>query len=924
MRWVAALLLLSLGVAYAATTWLDGEPPPPAAPTQPATAEERADAQPAHAAAADAALRTADDAALDDGGDDALLREAGTPLPDYDTGPVVRVLHDGRPMADVVVHYLRERDLQQRNQRERSEHSRWEGPELFGLRARTDANGDVRLPPGRGRWFCSASVDGLFGFCAALPRDQVYPLELGVDEQLVVLARHEDNTPAQVGVTIAHRVGGNTGTIWRGEADARGRAVVRHFQFVRPDRRGEQPESFAAVARVPSSPPCVAAFEGRPAPGEPVELVVPPFGALAVQLTDFAGAPLLSPASVGMVTPNPTQTEGMPRIDRGMINQRLDKPAGSAPVVIPCVPIGDAVRPYARFPHDRRSAVGKPLPGPTERGATVAVELPPHESHCVLAGRLRTDDGRIVAAQQLAVTLWEADRVRRTARIETIDDGRFDLVWSGEKQDQPRRIELRYRAAGSGDEPTRWLGASVTTSSLRPGSRLDLGDVVLRPLPPLCAGIVVDDQGQPIAGALVHVQQNREPGKPQPAANNPATLEVMLRNSRSRRSTRGQRDPWRNLPNLRTRTAEDGTFVLDGEMPPGEVRVLADDNRHFAASVPLPAPNQSLRIALDRNGIVRGRVLLPGWIARGAVTLTLRPLEEHRRETDTVRTSIDNRRRFTLEPLRPGRYDLLVTMRNLQGPLATVPDVWVTPGVTNEPRLQPLDLTQSLFRYRLRALDQAGVPLTIDGPIHARLQGPDGTWSEAGFRWQKGRAELVTAHQLAELTFFGRGFEPQKRQLPPGDHDVYLRTLQPAMVLVPGARALCGPIRKVRISAILQGDTGYPSSLAGVDQRSGQQFSFPRWDLGRSSGGWLENSDLVAIPLMQAGKYQIILRAHATESTRTPQVSVTLGTFELKPDGVTTTTVPVDSQAVLEALKRVDAQWQQRQEQQLKRNRQRR
>ncbi|MGK0264376.1 MAG: hypothetical protein ACI8UD_003037, partial [Planctomycetota bacterium] len=192
----------------------------------------------------------------------------------------------------------------------------------------------------------------------------------------------------------------------------------------------------------------------------------------------------------------------------------------------------------------------------------------------------------------------------------------------------------------------------------------------------------------------------------------------------------------------------------------------------------------------------------------------------------------------------------------------------------------------------------------------ARFQQPDGSFVESGFRWQAGKAELISVHPSAELTFFGRGFESRQQQYGPGEHDVFLKTQRPAMVQVAGARGLSGPTRKVRISAILVGDTGLPSSLSGVDQITGRNFGFARWDLGRSSGGWLGATDVVEIPLMTAGKYQLLFRAHATESSKTPQTSITLGTFALRPDGTTITNVPLDTAKITEALRTIDKQWQ--------------
>ena len=81
-----------------------------------------------------------------------------------------------------------------------------------------------------------------------------------------------------------------------------------------------------------------------------------------------------------------------------------------------------------------------------------------------------------------------------------------------------------------------------------------------------------------------------------------------------------------------------------------------------------------------------------------------------------------------LQPLRPGRYDVLVKMRDLKAPMASVMDVVVQPGINKEPCMQPLDMRQSLLRYYLRACDESGQAFALDGPIHARFQQPDGSF----------------------------------------------------------------------------------------------------------------------------------------------------------------------------------------------------
>ncbi|MCB9879919.1 MAG: hypothetical protein H6835_20195, partial [Planctomycetes bacterium] len=654
---------------------------------------------------------------------------------------------------------------------------------------------------------------------------------------------------------------------------------------------------------------------------EPVRLVVPALGRLEVTLVDHAGAPLLSPAMVFCGADGERESDDFP-IGWGT-GRRADKPAGAAPVVLEPVAVGDALVAYARYPDERRITSAPPRRGPERPGELVEVRVPPRDVHVVLAGRVLGPDQQPLAeppgGNRARLVIWNGERVERVFDVHAIADGRFDLVTSGHDGDGPFRAELRVAARDDNGAAVGQLGCALPMPKWPGGVRVELGTFVVQPLPPLAAGVVVDDRGQPVAGAQVTVQQlvGTAPSQ-QPPGNDGRRVQPPRRGLPLNEEGWPQRraepqERWSDLPGLRTRSADDGTFALFGDLPPGRLRVRADTDRHFADSVPLAAADRTMQIRIARNGIVRGRVRLPDWLADGAVAVTLRPLDEAARQRDTRRADVSRRGgRFTLEPLQPGRYDFLVTMRGWREPLLLVPDVFVQPGENDDARLREIDLREALFRYRLRAVDESAQLLPLDGPIRARLQQPDGTWTEAGFRWRGGRAELITAASLLTVQVFGRGIETLETQLLPGDHDLRLRTLRPALLDVPGARALCGPTRKVRLSVILQGDTGLPSSFQGVDQRTGEPFSLPRWDLGRSSGGWLEASDLVEVPLMVAGKYEVLLRPHATDTTNSPQASIPLGSYELRPGGDAVTTIHVDALAVTEALQRLDEQQRQR------------
>lgn len=944
MRWVLTLIV-ALGLGLSTFWMLDptGTTPPPPSPMSESEGTGRGSDPAADAATAEAAPEAANG-----GADGPLVREESTPSGPSTPGPRVQVVRgdDKQPVANAIVYYLSERDPRVRSRgrmgsyREGSSNaSRWEAPELFGQRTRTDDDGMARLPGGTGRWMCSAKKDSEFGFLVVPKSVGQHVIELQADEELRIVVKHH-GVPARpaadipVGVLQEYR-SSRTSRIWRGTTDERGHAVVRHLQLLRravsksagPDFR----ERFAAIAMVPSAPATMLEFDGRPLQENEVTLTLPPQGSIVAQLVDHGGKPLLTPAQISFSAPNPRKPGAM-RISSSYLRTSSRKPTGALPVELPYAPVGMAVQLSARYPHDRKVAVSQSTAGPTTVGEQVTVKIPPLASHTVFAGRFVAPSGQGVGEQEVSITIWKDDKVHSRVAAETIRNGQWDLVLSGRTEAAQWRMEFRCERQGNDDGGSgTWLGARIDLPPWPPGRRIELGTILLGELPPLAEGLVVDDRGEPVANATVKIEQE-QPKSANATSNNvrelggpdlqlvldgqsPEVLSSTWFNSRYR-----NRDPWRTLNHLTTRTDEAGAFRIFAPMPAGTLRVKADTGDHASQTVPLPGPSSNLRIELPRNGVLMGSVLVPEWLPDSAVTVKVTAHGGAKGlSSSSTRIVKSSGGRFVLQPIRPGRYDVLVQMRNLKAPMAKLEDITIHPGLNKEPRLQQLDVRQALFRYSLRAFDEAGQPFLLDGPIQARFQQPDGTEVRSGFRWQKGKAELITVHPNTELTFFGRGFEPMTKTFGPGEHEVFLKKLQPARVQLSGLRQLSGPTRKVRISALMVGDTGLPSSLSGTDQMTGRGFSFARWDLGRTSGGWLEQSDIVEIPLMKAGKYNLIFRAHATESTRTPQTQVTLGTFELRPDG-TITNIPLDMQAITDALQKIDKQWQDRLERNKKRS----
>ena len=79
---------------------------------------------------------------------------------------------------------------------------------------------------------------------------------------------------------------------------------------------------------------------------------------------------------------------------------------------------------------------------------------------------------------------------------------------------------------------------------------------------------------------------------------------------------------------------------------------------------------------------------------------------------------------------------------------------------------------------------------------------------------------------------------------------------------MPGLRAAVGAERRVRVSLVLAGDTGLPTSLSGVDPWSGSRYSFERSMLGKSGGAWLGSEDRGRMDLQHNGRYQVVARLY--------------------------------------------------------------
>jgi hypothetical protein len=329
-----------------------------------------------------------------------------------------------------------------------------------------------------------------------------------------------------------------------------------------------------------------------------------------------------------------------------------------------------------------------------------------------------------------------------------------------------------------------------------------------------------------------------------------------------------------------TLTAPDGTFVIYAPPPaavrpwPDSLRVTASAPRHRPATIDA-GPRAFVEISLQRLARMRGTLVLPPGVPTSVLRVTastsilssdsdrqthvgriselmLVTCDEAANETRTVE--------FGWDEIPPGGYDVAVHFAGLDTPAVTIHAVPFPSGVdAADPRLQGVDLRGKVHHYALRAVAAGGGPLTdLASPLLVQVDGE--SWR--AFNWRGGTCEFFAGTSSLETCRFESGYRLIRERITAGETELVYQPLQPVEVLLPGLRSLCGSDRKVRISMILESDTGLPQGIQGLDQLAGETRHYSRWHLSKSGGAWLDDDDLVAVPLVHDGRYQIVVRLH--------------------------------------------------------------
>ena len=630
-------------------------------------------------------------------------------------------------------------------------------PERFGRTVRSDANGRLRVFAQRSGVSLHGRHGGRYGRLriagnAEMPTDG-HRLELLADETLRVLVRDAAGQPA-VDVPVDLRrclvdgserdevVGNNRDT------DRNGLVAFSYVQLVRRGEDGwhgkESVAAFVVMVSIHGLPPVRAVLEaGAPLPSEPVELQLPPCGALSVRLV-LAGK--LLPGVDRMAL------HAGPDEDSDASNQSWEQPVDAEGWAhFPFVPVQPNL--FVRGLSDAMLWLPDlSVPGPGAPGVAVRHEVDLARQAIVLRGRVLDPEGRALAGGYASL-VYGITSSSGSGPLTFDAEGRFLHVLLPRRAGSPDveeplqldRFGLRAEVDG------QRLQGKVEPRKLQIGVN-DLGDVRLQAESIVCAGRLVGYTPPPqgSVGIVIEVGRSQADGV-----------------------------QWQKDYSCGGRVADDGTFVVNGKPQLDRLRLLVVSAHLLpAAPVEFSLGQRGLAIPVEVGATWALDASLPKGGDLDDLALMLRGgpadanvIERPEHEVpfgnapDPRRARLERRNdetvRATWAGLPPGTYTLSVELPGHGAPLHQRPGIVLPmPAGAQQPAL---DLREWMrwVQVELRHADGAPLPRQQWGifPQPQAMTG-DAVWGGAGQFTVRG--QHLVGRSVRELLVAGDGFVPQR------------------------------------------------------------------------------------------------------------------------------------------------------------------
>ncbi|MEM7308020.1 MAG: carboxypeptidase-like regulatory domain-containing protein [Planctomycetota bacterium] len=550
-------------------------------------------------------------------------------------------------------------------------------------------------------------------------------------------------------------------------------------------------------------------------PVEPVVLVKPPTGRLILLVEDERGKPLTDlwtrvfPVSDGRVEGSAER--------RGRAHDVYTR---DGRVVHPHVGIGLLVEAQAQLGGAREN-VELRRDGPTAPGEEVVIVLRSTELRPTLAGRLLDPEGRPVAERNLQGRIAVDDEDGGTndtpIRGETDAGGRFRIAVRYVPEGASPRLEL-VPEPREGEAPL--LARAAFELPLGPGDN-DLGDLHCTAAPLLFRGRVTNPDGEPIYWALVRPYRKHYDD--------------------------AERFRWFELPGLDAYSDRDGNFVAYGELDAGEYAVRARKDG-FVPSDYLPlTPGAAFELVLDRVGAVEGALVLDESVPSSWITVRSR--NDMRRGVPPSASGT-----FRLEGLFPGEHVVDVLLKGDATPLLEVEGVLVRGGETvRDPRLDGVDLTDAIRRFRLTLVDPDGRPVP-SGNVELRPAGaPDvpARW----FAIEDGAAAFLSREAALDVEVHAFGFRTARQEDVRGDREIRLERGFPVRVRLRDGVEI--PEAPVHLRLVLAHADAYGEMFDARVTFADEDHAYQWWALDLPRWPVFSAAREVAVSLPDTGRYRV-------------------------------------------------------------------
>jgi hypothetical protein len=539
------------------------------------------------------------------------------------------------------------------------------------------------------------------------------PTEDSADPSLIIQVCDHAGTPlAAVPVALRASDGVKSATLWRGQtAGADGLARVPRPRALLQKSTGPA----AAIVALPIRPVPMARLDREALPTGPVQLTLPPTGQVIAWIDDLPA----DQAEAVTVTITATRTEAEVGLEASVHPHH-----GAA--TFPFVSLGLSLVVRARR-EGQNEGDRVPVIGPTGAGEVVHVHLRvnPADDRVVLLMHLQDQAGHALGKRHVAVSLELRGHGSISSSGFDLDAdgaGVLRLVTDENFRTLPERsLRLRSQAEAAGETTE----ALVTVPGALAAGENDLGVVTLLPPPLVCAGMVVDRAGKPIADADLRVFA-------QPAGN-------------------GGRDP-QEVRGVSGHSDGTGRFTMRGSTPRSDLLLTATATGYLPRNdVPFLPGAEGLRLELDAAAALAGSVQLDEVVEAPDVLVELTAGSDRR----NARVQVNGRLgEFRFDSVPPGI--ATVAVRLVGEPTGLLlSGLQLPPGeVTRDPRLQEVDLSKGRRAVHFTVVEQGG-SLAKDARV-AVLNG-SGQRSFEGYRLSSGKGRIVTQRSPLEVLVFATG-----------------------------------------------------------------------------------------------------------------------------------------------------------------------